>query len=382
MALSMLFLTDRVKHGYTTVYIQFYFNFNTKRRLNMYSKQLTAAISTGLLTLGGANLALAHEKSADSLEDKLKEHLTISGSIEVEASSVESFDGSKEEDISLATADFGIEAKLVDWAVGTLALTWDDEEDKITVDEAFIALGGTEAIPASLKAGRFYLPFGVFETAAISDPLTLEAFETREDAVMVGFSATGLSGGLYVFNGDTNEGGGDEKIEHFGAHLGYSLENDHFKINSQLGYLSSIVDSDTLGEELDLEADYVGGIAAQVSVASFGVTLTGEYITAVEDYTTADGVEGKPVAYHLEAGYEVELGLPLQFALSYSATKDLAPILPESRVAAVVGVELVEGLGFKVEYRHDKDYDVADGGTGEEADAVVAQLSYEFSFPK
>ncbi len=95
-------------------------------------------------------------------------------------------------------------------------------------------------------------------TAAISDPLTLEAFETREDAIMAGFTAAGLSGGLYVFNGDTNEGGGDEKIEHFGAHLGYSLENDHFKINSQLGYLSSIVDSDTLGEELDLEADYVG----------------------------------------------------------------------------------------------------------------------------
>jgi len=348
----------------------------------MNSKQLTAAIATGLLALSGANLVLAQEKWEDSLEDKVKDHLTISGTIEVEASSVEDFDGTKEEDIALATADFGIEAKLVDWAVGTLALTWDDEEDKITVDEAFITLGGTEEIPASLKAGRFYLPFGVFETAAISDPLTLEAFETREDAVMAGFTMAGFSGGLYVFNGDTNEGGGDEKIEHFGAHLGYSLEDDHFEINSQLGYLSSIVDSDTLGEELDLEADYVGGIAAQASISAFGVTVSGEYITAVEDYTPADGGEGKPAAYHLEAGYEVELGLPLQFAVSYSATKDLAAILPESRVAAVVGVELIEGLGFKVEYRHDQDYDVADGGTGEEADAIVAQLSYEFSFPK
>lgn len=348
----------------------------------MNSKQLTIAIATGLLTLSGASIAPAEDKAAETLEDKLKDHLTISGTIEVEASSVESFDGSKEEDVALATADFGIEAKLVDWAVGTLALTWDDEEDKVTVDEAYITLGGTEKIPASLKAGRFYLPFGVFETAAISDPLTLEAFETREDAVMAGFVVASFSGGLYVFNGDTNEGGGEEKIEHFGAHLGYSLENDSFTFNSQLGYLSSIVDSDTLGEELDLEADYVGGIAAQASISAFGVTVSGEFITAVEDYSPADGVEGNPAAYHLEAGYEVELGLPLQFALSYSATKDLAAILPESRVAAVVGVELVEGLGFKVEYRHDQDYEVADGGSGEEADAVVAQLSYEFSFPK
>ena len=102
----------------------------------------------------------------------------------------------------------------------------------------------------------------------------------------------------------------------------------------------------------------------------------------MDDYQPADGADGKPAAYHLEAGYEVELGLPLQFTLSYSATRDLAPILPESRLAAVVGVTLSEGLGVKVEYSHDTDYDSADGGSGEEADAVTAQLSYEFSFPK
>ena len=48
----------------------------------------------------------------------------------------------------------------------------------------------------------------------------------------------------------------------------------------------------------------------------------------------------------------------------------------------MVGVTLTEGLGVKIEYSHDTDYDSADGGSGEEADAVTAQLSYEFSFPK
>lgn len=347
----------------------------------MHSRHITLTITTGLLTLAGLQPALAGDK-AEEAAAALQEHLTINGTIEVEASSREAFDGSKEEDISLATADFGIDAKLVDWAVGTLALTWDDEEDKVTVDEAFISLGATENIPVSLKAGRFYLPFGVFETAGVSDPLTLEAFETREDAVMVGFEKAGFTGGIYVFNGDTNEGGGEEKIEHFGLHGGYSLENDDLKLSTALGYLSSIVDSDTLAEELDPEADYVGGVAAQASISAFGFTLSGEYITAVDDYQPASGEDGKPAAYHLEAGYEVELGLPLQFALSYSATKDLAPILPESRLAAVIGVTLTEGLGVKIEYSHDTDYDSADGGSGEEADAVTAQLSYEFSFPK
>lgn len=43
---------------------------------------------------------------------------------------------------------------------------------------------------------------------------------------------------------------------------------------------------------------------------------------------------------------------------------------------------MYQTLGFMIEYRHKQDYDVSDDGTGDEANAVVAQLSYEFSFPK
>ncbi len=68
--------------------------------------------------------------------------------------------------------------------------------------------------------GRFTVPFGSYETNMISDPLTLEIGETGEDALMVGFEAAGFYGSFYVFNGDTNEGGGDENIEHFGATVG------------------------------------------------------------------------------------------------------------------------------------------------------------------
>lgn len=343
----------------------------------MQQRKLIAALAAGSLCLIGATQTMAAEQKEELLE-KVKDHISIHGAIEVEAGWSEDFEGASESDIALATAEIGFEVKLTDWAAGTLNLEWVDEDDKIDVDEAFISLGNTEKFPVSVQAGRFVVPFGFFEGSTIADPLTMQAFETKEDAVMAGFEYEGLHAGAYVFNGDTNEGSGDDTIEHFGAHIGYALKNDAFELNTHLGYLSSVVDADALSENLDLSADYVGGLAAQASVKFAGITLIGEYITAIDDYQPADAASSKPRAFYTEANYSLELGLPLLFALVYSGTDDLAGIFPETRLAAIAGVELTEGLGLKLEYSHDTDYDVADGGTGEEADSVTVQLAYEF----
>ncbi len=350
---------------------------NQEGVLQMQQRKLIAALAAGLLCLIGATQTMADEKKEELLE-KVKDHISMYGAIEVEAGWSEDFKGASESDITLATAEIGFEAKLTEWASATLNLEWDDDEDKIDVDEAFISLGNTEKFPVSGQAGRFVVPFGVFAGSTIADPLTMQAFETKEDAVMVGVEFEGLHAGIYVFNGDTNEGEGDDTIEHFGAHVGYTLQNDTLDINAHLGYLSSVIDSDELSENLDLTANYVGGLAAQVSVKVAGVGLIGEYITAIDDYQPIDRDSSKPKAYSTEASYSLELGLPLLFALVYSGTDDLVGIFPETRLAAIAGVELAEGLGLKLEYSHDTDYDVADGGTGEEADAVTVQLAYEF----
>jgi len=101
-----------------------------------------------------------------------------------------------------------------------------------------------------------------------------------------------------------------------------------------------------LQEEYDLEADYVGGVAIGGSLRVADAVFIGRYITAVEDYestdeSTGEAVEAQPSAYQVEAGYNF-------------------------------------GLGINLEYTHDTDYDEGDGGTGAEADVVIAQLYYEF----
>lgn len=322
----------------------------------------------------------SEEAKDEGLLSYINDHVNFSGAIEVEAGWSEDFEGVSESSVDLATAEFAFEAEIAAWALGTIAIEWDGDEDKLTVDEAFIALGGTEKFPTYVQAGRYVVPFGVYDGNTVSDPLTTEAFETKEDAVMVGSSFGPVSFDVYAYNGDTNEGGDESNVEQFGAVVGYVLETDGVEIEAHLGYSSSIVDSDTLQEELDPEADYVDGVAIQASVRAANAVLIGEYITAIDDYEPVDeSVTSKPAAFQIEAGYNIDLGgFPSLVALAYSGSSDLGGILPKSRWMAVFGIELSEGLGVNLEYANDTDYDVKDGGTGEKADSVIAQLYYEF----
>lgn len=222
----------------------------------------------------------------------ISDHIDFSGTIEVEAGWSEDFEGVSESNIDLATAEFAFDAEITDWAFGVIGIEWDGDEDKLTVDEAFIALGGTDEFPVGLQAGRYVVPFGVYDGNTVSDPLTKEAFETKEDAVMISSAFGPVTVGAFAYNGETNEGGGDSNVEQFGAAVGYAVETDAISFAVNLGYSSSIADSDRLEEEYDMEADYVGGAAFQASVTFAGTVFIGEYITALEDYESSDEMSG------------------------------------------------------------------------------------------
>ena len=51
---------------------------------------------------------------------------------------------------------------------------------------------------------------------------------------------------------------------------------------------------------------------------------------------------------------------------------------PERRWLATMGTWPYRGVRLTIEYAHDDDYEVADGGTGGSADAVIGQLTYEW----
>lgn len=320
---------------------------------------------------------VADELKPDDVTALLEKHLTISGALEVEAGWSEDFNQSRESTISLGTAEIGLEAQPVDWVTASILLSWDDEEETVKVDEAFVQLA-EETVPIRLQAGRFVLPFGVYAANTISDPLTLEAFELHEDTLMVSYLMGGFTTEIYVFDGETNESAGDDATDHFGGRIAFDHDGEFGDFAMSSGYVSSVMDSDSLTESTYLSADNVDGMYVQAMLTLQGVSLSGEYLTALSDYKPAADSNRQPAALHVEAAYAFDPGLPALLALSYSQTEDLAGILPEKRLAVAFGVEWADGLSSTLEYCRDTDYEITEGATGERADMVTIQLACTF----
>ena len=331
------------------------------------------------------------EQEIKVLKEKIEDNgvlgsLSFSGAIAVEAGFENGYGDENTSDITLATVELGVEAKVCDWAVANAVFLWEeDDTPQVEVDEGTITLGNTEKTPFYLTAGKFVVPFGTYETNMISDPLTLEIGETPQSAMQLGLEhPSGLSGSVYIFNGDINEDGEDDKINCFGANVGYGLEVGNIGLDIGAGWINNIADSDGLGGWIDDSGftlkDYVGGFTGHVIVTFAPFMVIGEYVAAMEDIEFINNpAQEAPRAYHIELGYTFELmGKGSTVGVAYQGTDKCGGIFPETRLLASIGVGLGENVGVALEYAHDEDYGEADGGTGDEADIVTLQLALEF----
>ncbi len=328
------------------------------------------------------------EKSPEAEGGRWFEQVALSGLVEVEASYVDGPDGS-ESDLVVATVELGLEAQVTPWInAHVLILFEEDETDPPEIDEAIITLANPEASPFSLAAGRMYVPFGNFDSALVSDPLTLEIGETRETAVQAGYIANGFHALAYGFNGDTNDGGSDH-IDGYGLALGYSLEGEEngFGFDAGLSWISNLADSDSLQETVtdpDNLTDTVAGWSIHAAIHWQSLTFIGEYLSAAEDFDGADlafnGTGARPSAWNLEVDYGFEIaGREAEVAVAWQETDEaLALELPEKRWLAALSVGIHDQAVLALEYAHDEDYGTGDGGSGEETDTVTLQLAVEF----
>jgi hypothetical protein len=350
------------------------------------------ALGCSLLVGSTTAYAMDAAEADESLLQKINERVTLSGLVEVEAASAETFEGADESDIALATVELGLDAEITEWVSGHLLLLWEeDDTEPMDLDEGTITLGNLEKFPLTFTGGKMYVPFGAFESNMVSDPLTLELGETRESALQLGFETSGFYGSLYVFNSDINEtsDGDDDKIKSFGAAVGYGLENDNMIMDVGLGWINNIAASDGLtgffGDAgiVDVQ-DYVSGLTAHLTLNYGPFTAIGEYLGALDTFQAGElgfnGTGAEPSAWNLEAAYTTEIkSKETTFALGYQATDEALDLgLPESRILASIGVGIWEYTTLAFEYLHDEDYSIGDGGTGNDASAITLQLAVEF----
>lgn len=339
------------------------------------------------LSLLGAALAIPHLVVAAEFPP-----VAFSGVLEVEASSYDDKIADEQgSDIALATVELAADATISDRVSAHLLILYEDsDDDNVLVDEGFVTITGGEGSPFSLVAGRQYLPFGNFESQMVSDPLTVDLAETREDALLVGYKADGLYGSAYLFNGDAEKDGSDDKVDRFGANIGHRGANDRISWDFGVGYINSIADSDANQEMLadpavpDTIEEYTPGLSAHLIMGLGPVTVIGEYVTATKKFNSADlgfaGGDAKPSAANIEIGYGFELfGREANVAVGHQRTAESFGLgLVESRNLAAVAMSVAEGTSLGLEYRQEKDYGTGDGGSGEKFSAVTALLAVEF----
>ncbi len=332
------------------------------------------------------------EQLKKSQEIGVLDHVEFSGIVEVEAGASESYDHSPSSDLSLATVQLGMDVHITEWSHAHLVVLYEEgeENDHLAIDEGTITLGNREKFPVGLTMGKKYLPFGLFLTSMVTDPLTLSLGEIGETAVEVGFQAAGLYGSAYLFNGDLGERHEDDKIDSYGAHVGFAQKIGDLSYEIGVDWLSNIADTDGIGDYLsdvvldDTVEEYVPGLGGHLLMAYGPVSFFAEYIGALASFDPLemafDAAGARPRAWGVEMGYSTEIrGRETHFAVGYQGTAEaLALELPESRYLAAVRMTILENTSLALEYVHDEDYDSKEGGSGDNGTAATLQLAVEF----
>ena len=297
--------------------------------------------------------------------------------------------GENQSDLVVATVAFDLELAVNDWMLGHVGVLWEQnsrEDDNI--DEAYLAFGASETIPYYLIAGRFYQPVGNFETAFISDPLTLELMEMNRTAGMVGYANAWIDINAGAFNGDTKKGvaagdGGDSTLSDFFASVAITPV-EQLKVGAY--WLSDLMETynyGNLGEDIaDLPGYEKVGAAGLFANAHLGrLTLNAEFATALDDYLLAGG-EYKPMAFNLEGSFQIHDQVTV--GLKFEASEDLYAAydrtlaeygdkLPGQAYGAVVAYQFIEYATVAAEYMHLEELD--DDARG---DLVTLQVGLEF----
>ncbi len=328
----------------------------------------------------------SQETSSTQAEDQdldfgqISKYITLHGLLEAEAYYAKPNDSDEESDLTLATAELSIEATLNEAVGGHLTLLYEEEageEDDIDVDEAVISLtspGQLFGQAPSVHVGRMYVPFGMFNSYMISDPLTLELGETQDTAALFA-----LEGDLWVFkagvfNGETDAEGDNNHIDNFVASLELMpVENLAFGGS----YINDLAESDNeLVQDATLYSSNVAGASAFLSVqcGQFGLEL--EYLTALDDFDSALVAIGEDLTGKRPEAWNIELvWMPaekVQLAARYEEANDFQDDV--KRYGATASYGLHEHAVVALEYLR-SDADVAMDDT---VDVVTAQLALEF----
>ena len=268
--------------------------------------RMTCSLSAALLLLMGLTApALAESPEEENLrqrEEKLEapakepegftlaagnKSLAISGLLEVEAAAyIDTAGKPAESDLNVATAQLDFAAAIADRVTGRIVLLHEEGEDPtVDIDEASISYSQTEILGGSLKgtAGRVYLPFGTFNSAMVSDPLTLVLGETNRTTLLAGWENDMITVQIGGFDGDSDT---TDHNEIDSGVIGVTVSpTDTIKFG--ISYIPDLAETNAelLGDASSAYETSVDAVSACIALDFSPLTVSLEYLGALDEFS-------------------------------------------------------------------------------------------------
>jgi len=283
------------------------------------------------------------------------EDLKIGGTIDVDMFGAKHKGTNSSSDIKLDALELSFQSELNEHvsANALVKYEYEDEDYKLVVDEAYVTLTKLSDQPLTIKAGKWYLPFGLFNNHLANDPLTEDAYEINAPGVSFSFTPEELEGldlSLTVYS---------SKEARF-ADNANPPEDDlgNYILNATLTQTEFFTMSVYFDSEQGV-GDRNNSLGASISAAfQDSFSFDAEYIKALE----RDGDRPKDSAYSLSGAFKVLPPLEVVgrfegYDDGVNGDQDFDPAAPgeligvKYRVSAGANYELVEHATLMSEFR-------------------------------
>lgn len=292
------------------------------------------------------------ESEIAGLSDGWFNSVSIGGVIELELVSESPAGDDSAISAGVGTAELGIAAAINDEWGGEILVENDD--GTIALADAFLTYEPGGGLSAS--AGQQGVPFGVYETNLITDPLTKDLGDTSGVSLILGGEAGQLTWNLFALQPDD----GGQFADNFGVAAGFAVEGDEAVFGIDVSVINGVANA----------VDVTGmALGARGSLGPASVIV--EYVAALD----APGDGATPRAFSAEVAYGFDLmGRDATFAVGGGGTDDgAAAELAETLMLVGVSVDVWDGVGVGIEWKQSEAYDAAGAD-----DAITVLLAAEF----
>ncbi len=281
----------------------------------------------------------------------------------------------------------------------------------VQVEQAYGTFGNLNVYPVYLQIGKSFQDFSRYEIHPITRSLTQSLSEVLATSAKLGFIAEGFNGGVYVFNDPIAKIGSSASPTNYGISLGYDYSDEMLSWDVGAGYLYNLIGANDVAFSVNnfTGAGYnnrAGGVAlfGDVNYGPFDLSL--RYTQSVQRFNPLDltkngninltpgsligsgfpvallgtATGAKPWAAGGQAGYGFEaFGKSQNVYVGYQASGESAGLnLPKDRWLAGYNVYVVKDTSLGVEWDHDQQYSVGNGGAGNSTNLVSLRAAAKF----